>query len=424
MKILVLTNLYPPHAIGGYEERCRRVIDGLRARGHEVRVLTSDHTVKSVANSPTPPPPDPPHVARVFRIHGFFGHPWLSITKLYDLEKHNHAVLRAELAAFAPEVVHVWNLGGLSKSFMLTLQQWGGPVVYDVSDHWIARSLRADVWLKWWNGDTGDTGARFLRTVLLATGLANKIQRAAPFAPWSALRFDRIYFCSAALREITVAKGWPVSHAAVIYCGVETTLYATRPTSDRFEKLLYVGRLDPDKDPLTAIRALGLLHAQGRRHLTLTLYGRGPDDYVAELKIEVAKLGLAAAVNFASAPSTEMPQIYARHDALVFTSAWEEPFALTPLEGMAAALPVVGTPSGGSRELFRDGENGLVFPAGDAPACAAAIARLDSDPALRTRLAATALPEVRVRYDLAAITGEIESYLAETIRLHQAVPST
>jgi hypothetical protein len=197
MRILVLTNLYPPHAIGGYEERCRRVIDGLRARGHEVRVLTSDPTVKSAAaapigSAPSPSsssllapssfPSDPPYVSRVFRIHGFFGHPWLSITKLYDLEKHNHAVLRAELSAFAPEVVHVWNLGGLSKSFMLSLQQWGGPVVYDVSDHWIAQSLRADVWLRWWNGEAGGPGARFLRTVLLATGLANKIQRAAPFA--------------------------------------------------------------------------------------------------------------------------------------------------------------------------------------------------------------------------------------------------
>lgn len=418
MRILVLTNLYPPHAIGGYEERCRGVVDGLRTRGHEVRVLTSNHTVAGVAEKN--PPADPPHVARVFRIHGFFGHPWLPPHKLHGLERHNHAALRAELSAFAPEVVHVWNLGGVSKGLILTLRHWGGPVVYDVSDHWIARSLRADVWLKWWNGEAGGAGASLLRSFLLASGLAHRIQRVAPFAPWSALRFDRIYFCSAALREITVAKDWPVAHAAVIYCGVETGLYATRPPSDRFEKLLYVGRLDPDKDPLTAIRALGRLHAEGRRHLTLTLYGRGPDDYVATLKAEIAALGLTDAVAFASAPSTEMVEIYAQHDALVFTSAWEEPFALTPLEGMSAALPVVGTPSGGSRELFRDGENGLVFPAGDAPACAAAIARLDADPALRARLAATALPEVRARYDLAAITAQIEDYLAETIRLHPA----
>ena len=59
------------------------------------------------------------------------------------------------MAEFQPEVIHVWNLGGLNKSLMLTLQSSGRPVVYDVSDHWISRSLRADVWLQWWNGDTG-----------------------------------------------------------------------------------------------------------------------------------------------------------------------------------------------------------------------------------------------------------------------------
>ncbi len=416
MKILVITNLYPPHAIGGYEERCRRVVDGLCGRGQEVRVLTSNHRVKSTG--PSSLPADPPHVARRLSVHGFFGHPWLPVHRLYQLERHNHTVLREEIAAFAPDVVHVWNLGGISKSLILTLRQWSGPVVFDVSDHWIARSLRADVWLRWWNGDTGGSGARLLRTVLRATGLAERIRRRAPFAPWREIVFDRIYFCSAALREITFSKGWAVDHAAVIYCGVETQLYTTRPGSDRFEKLLFVGRLDPDKDPLTAIRALGRLHGEGRRHLSLTLYGRGPDDYVATLTAEINKLGLTSAVTFTSAPSTEMPEIYARHDALVFTSAWEEPFALTPLEGMSAGLPVVGTPSGGSRELFRNGENGLVYPAGDDVACAAAIARIDEDPELRNRMAATGLREVRERYDLAAITGQIETYLTETVQHH------
>lgn len=416
MRILVITNLYPPHAIGGYEERCRRVVDGLRARGHTVRVLTSDHTVASAGEAASAQ--DPPYVARRLRIHGFFGHPWLPPHKLFGLERHNHTCLRAELASFAPEVVHVWNLGGISKGLILTLQDWAGPVVYDVSDHWIARSLNADVWLRWWSGLAGGSVARLLRGFLHGTGLAHVIKRAAPFAAMTELRFEHIYFCSAALRELTAKAGWPVAHAAVIYCGVETPLYAQRPASDRFEKLLYVGRLDPDKDPLTAIRALGLLHAQGRRHLSLTLYGRGPADYVATLKLTVTELGLDHAVTFASAPSTEMPQVYARYDALVFTSAWAEPFALTPLEGMAAALPVVGTPSGGSRELFRHGENGLVFPAGDAAACAAALARLDAEPELRSRLTATALTEVRTRYDLTAITGEIEAYLAQTLRSH------
>src|SRR5579859_3736774 len=41
MKILVVTNLYPPHHVGGYELGCRDIVEQLRRRGHEVRVLTS-----------------------------------------------------------------------------------------------------------------------------------------------------------------------------------------------------------------------------------------------------------------------------------------------------------------------------------------------------------------------------------------------
>ena len=41
MRLLVLTDLYPPIAFGGYERACSELVDGLRER-HEVTVLTSD----------------------------------------------------------------------------------------------------------------------------------------------------------------------------------------------------------------------------------------------------------------------------------------------------------------------------------------------------------------------------------------------
>jgi len=40
MKMLVVSNLYPPHYIGGYELRCQCIVDDLRTRGHEIHVLT------------------------------------------------------------------------------------------------------------------------------------------------------------------------------------------------------------------------------------------------------------------------------------------------------------------------------------------------------------------------------------------------
>jgi glycosyltransferase involved in cell wall biosynthesis len=407
MRILVVSNLYPPHAIGGYEERCRAMVERLSARGHDVKVLTS---IYGVGHETVEGP-----VSRRLRIHGFFGFPWLPPHRLFFLERHNHRILREAIAAHQPDVIHVWNLGGLSKALILSLQAWGGPVVYDVSDHWIARSLRADVWMRWWNDEAGGAGARALRGVLRTTGLASLIKRAAPFGAWHEIRFDRLYFCSATLRAIAVAAGWPVAGGGVIYCGVETSRFKRRERSDRFIRMLYVGRLTDDKDPLTALRAVAKVRAAGVP-VTLDLFGGGDADYIAQLKAEAARPELAGAIEFRRATALEMPAIYADYDALLFTSAWEEPFALTPLEAMAAGIPVIGTPSGGSRELFRDGENAVVFPVRDADGLAQGMRRLAADAALRQSMVETARREVVVRYDLTPITDQIETYLKESRR--------
>ena len=142
MKILVLTNLYPPHYVGGYELRCAAITEALRLRGHEVHVLTSNHGLQGE------PPPVEPHIERSLCIHGYYGHPWLGLNSLKQLEFHNNHILRQSLAVLQPDVVHVWCMGGLSKSLCLTLQRSGVPTVYDVSDHWILRSLTGDVWLE------------------------------------------------------------------------------------------------------------------------------------------------------------------------------------------------------------------------------------------------------------------------------------
>jgi glycogen synthase len=43
VKILVITNLYPPHHAGTFDLRCEAVVNNLKLRGHTVRVLTSTH---------------------------------------------------------------------------------------------------------------------------------------------------------------------------------------------------------------------------------------------------------------------------------------------------------------------------------------------------------------------------------------------
>ena len=156
----------------------------------------------------------------------------------------------------------------------------------------------------------------------------------------------------------------------------------------------------------------------GNDTLTLDLYGRGDETYVNQLKSTAAELGITDRIRFLSTDAKGMRQVYADYDALIFTSAWEEPFALTPLEAMSAQIPVVSTLLGGSRELVRDGENALKFAARDPVDLARAINGLAGDAELRQSIANTAGQEVVERYDLQVIVGQIESYLQETLNQH------
>jgi len=403
MKILTITNLYPPHHVGGYEVRCQQVMDRLRTRGHDVHVLTSNHTKSGVRES------DPTGVERALRIHGFFGHPWLPLYRLIELERDNHAILRSAVERFQPDVIHVWNMGGLSKSLLHRLEAGAIPVVYDVSDHWIARSLKADVWLDWWNRPARG-GSGLLRGLVELLAQRRKFDRETPTFSWDQIRWQHIYFCSAFLRKLTVDAGFPVGHGSVIYCAVETAKFTRKTDHTDFRRLLFVGRLSGDKDPLTAIRGVALARQEGV-DVTLDLYGKGEPEYERRLKQEVKALDLDAAVVFKLADPEEMKNVYSQYDALIFTSDWGEPFALTPLEAMAARLPVILVPDGGDAELGRDGENCILVEAGSASSVASGIQRLSADSGLRSRIARDAGEEVDEHFDLHSISTKIETFL-------------
>jgi glycosyltransferase involved in cell wall biosynthesis len=96
----------------------------------------------------------------------------------------------------------------------------------------------------------------------------------------------------------------------------------------------------------------------------------------------------------------ELRRLYAGSDVLLVpsvpTSRFREPWALVVNEAMHAGVPVVASDAVGAAAggLLVDGRNGVVLPAGDAAALAAALSRLHADPALRARLAAAARADV------------------------------
>jgi glycosyltransferase involved in cell wall biosynthesis len=92
-----------------------------------------------------------------------------------------------------------------------------------------------------------------------------------------------------------------------------------------------------------------------------------------------------------------------------------EPCGLVTLEALARGVPVVATRSGGSREIVRDGQDGLLVPPEDPEALAAALHRLLGDPTLRDRCRRSGPRRVAARFTLAHQIAATERVYARAL---------
>lgn len=138
--------------------------------------------------------------------------------------------------------------------------------------------------------------------------------------------------------------------------------------------ILFVGRLAPEKNLPTLLRAFRKLRDQAPA-CTLTLVGEGPDR--AELRATVARLGLDRVVDFAGALSGDvLYDRYARATCLVLPSL-SEPWGLVVNEALSHGCPVaVSDRCGCVPELVVEGVTGFSFVADDLDSLATALSRV------------------------------------------------
>jgi glycosyltransferase involved in cell wall biosynthesis len=372
--ILVLSNMYPPHHLGGYELSCRDVVDRWRAHGHDVTVLTGTMRLPGVVD---PPGERDAGVRRdleiAFRDGDLFSYP---LAQRAPIERANHRALTLALEEVRPDVVSIWHMGAMSTSLLTPLAASGVPLVYVVCDHWPTYAHKVDPWMR-----------MFQRAPLRWPVVARRVERFAgvPARLPDVGRSGTFCFISADNRErCTIASPWSFPDSTISYNGFDHTDF---PVAERFVdtpwsgRMVNAGRLDPRKGLATAVRAL--VHLPDA---TLELLPAADDPYRAELEKLAAELGVRERLQCTFTTRDRLRQHYLDADVCVFPTEWDEPFGLVPLEAMAGGTPVVATGRGGSGEFLLDEENCLRFPEGDPAALAAAVQRLASDPALRERL--------------------------------------
>jgi glycosyltransferase involved in cell wall biosynthesis len=226
-------------------------------------------------------------------------------------------------------------------------------------------------------------------------------------------------------RQLIEQAGIAQAQTTIVHNGIDPDVFRMRDleengreteANDRV-RLLYAGRLVPEKGAHVAIEAMGLLYRRKEKlSVTLTVLGSGRPEYEWRLKQLVAELNLEDCVHFrGQVPREAMPRILAKHDVLVLPSVWQEPLARMTQEAMACGLVVIGTTTGGTPEILHDGENGFTFAAEDAAMLAEKIRIVAADRGLRKRIASAARRTIEERFSMTRMVDQIERYFSRVV---------
>lgn len=402
MKLLHLSSLYPPFSSGAAERQCSLLVRELAARDHVNRVLTSDVTSPNIADRE-------PHVNRRLRL--FAPHGPRDFLRLFFTQRHNRRVLIEELDQLMPDLVVVWGMTGLSHSLLWEIDRRGLRMAFAVLDAWPRHRLRDDPWYWWWAAPL-PLDQKIARRLLRELRLDRPILRAHAARRPSDLPMRHGFFASRALRDSVRLAGFEVEGTEVLpHCLGRDEIPANPQRRDEPRRLLWVGHLDSDHDPMTAVQALQELRHQGEMRFSLDMFGRGDLSMESRVRDYVRNAQLAGAVTIRHASIEELAMLYPSFDIFLHTARHPDPFPLVLVRAMAARVPIVATPEGSATDILRNGHNALTFRTGDPPDCAEKILRLVADRPLLDSLTDHAFRDVLDTYSAASVGGRLDRLL-------------
>lgn len=351
MKILHVISM--GYVCGGAEKSVVVLRDGLRARGHEVKIMSSDRD------------PHEAHFSDYECRHiqgplGLFRHLWSGSAR---------RTLRRAIREFKPDVVHFHTMGELSPSVLFALG--GTPALLTVH----GPEEYTTSMLEWYLPPTAFNGDVRLDNLTPVGRLYHTffkyLQR-----PLYVLGFRRLKLMVSPSKYLAKKIGQEQFDVPVaqVYNGIGLPDAKPLPSSPG---LLYVGRLEHVKGVEVLLHAMPAIIKKVPK-TQLRIVGDGPDR--ARLESLADELGIGSAVTFCGwRKGDEVLAEYARARVQVIPSVWPENLPTVAIEALAVGRPIIGARVGGIPELIEDGKTGAIVPPGDAPALAETAIRLLND---------------------------------------------
>lgn len=399
MRILTITNFYPPDVYGGYELGCGQAVEALTARGHEVRVL---------AARPRWPVPPQPGVQRTLRLTEWQfaaagareGSPWRGLMSAQGnlFDSPNVSALLDCLAEFRPDVVYLWNVtfvGALGIVGALAHLQL--PVVWHLMDDVPRSAVSVD------------------GVVSVAVGRA--VSRR--------LRI-RFLACSQRVLDEAMAAGFDVDGRAELVPNWVHPMADQRPrshypASGTGLRVVAAGQLAPHKGIDVVIGAAQLLLDAGFAGFSVDLYGSGEVEHYTRL---IAERGLGDCVRLRGmVPQARLADLLWDYDLFLLPTWKREPFGFAPLEAAArGCVPMISDDCGNAEWCVHGADCLKVTPT--SRRVATAIASVLEQRVELAAIGRRARAAVRLQFNLGRVADRIESALSAVQELPLAATGT
>jgi glycosyltransferase involved in cell wall biosynthesis len=209
------------------------------------------------------------------------------------------------------------------------------------------------------------------------------------------------------LAEIGLSKS-----VVPISCGIDLKIFNTQNNGEYLKEkynlpkkqiLLYLGRLDKEKNVDVLLRAFALSLEKIDAHFLIAGFGAEK----ANLEKLASKLKIKKSVTFTGFVSNEdKPNLYRVADCFAIAGVAELQSIVT-MEAMASGLPVIAVNAMALPHLIKHGENGFLFQLDDIKSISEYIVRIFSDKELKNRMSKKSLEMIKV-HDIDKIIDKYE----------------
>ena len=389
LRVVLVSNFYPPHVVGGAEIVAAQLARELAATGVDVTVVTTCEPRDGIREEVQ----DGVHVVRFFPRNLWWNYrrfqagdvrslPAKLVWNLRDAWNRDAArKFGAVLDAIAPDLVHTHNLKGFSPSVWAAARRRSLPVVHTMHDYYLlcrrGTMLHAD-----------------------GTPCAQRCLGCQAYRAWykpKAATLDLLCSPSRHLLDMHLAAGVSGRFGQyVVRNGLTRPPRGELPREGDKTRLLFLGQLGREK----GIHVLLAAMQKVRRAVEVHIAGRGPmGEAVRQAAASDPRL-----VFHGFLAGEDKQRMLDGCDAVLFPSTWAENAPLAITEAFLSGRPVIGSRYGAIPEFISHGDNGLLFEMGDPTALAAAIDRLSAEPSLRAALRAGA-EEAAVGFTVEAMTA-------------------